>query len=117
VKASPISAVSSPNSSATSVTLKSFARLFSHAIRCAAVMSKAAPSRGRKPDATGLRSYAKSLRDRDQVAGLCGSLDLLADACANLGELMERMGHRTTRGALIYLHRRRGPPACTGGGC
>jgi integrase len=29
---------------------------------------------------------------------------LTADACANLRELMDRMGHSTTRAALIYLH-------------
>jgi hypothetical protein len=29
---------------------------------------------------------------------------LVADAGANLRELMERMGHSTTRAALIYLH-------------
>jgi len=36
---------------------------------------------------------------------LCHTGNLLtADAGANLRELMERMGHSTTRAALIYLH-------------
>jgi hypothetical protein len=29
---------------------------------------------------------------------------MVADVGANLRELMERMGHSTTRAALIYLH-------------
>jgi integrase len=30
--------------------------------------------------------------------------NLVAEAGANLGELMERMGHASSRAALIYLH-------------
>ena len=34
---------------------------------------------------------------------------LAADAGANLRELMERMGHSTTRDATVYLHGGAGP--------
>ena len=35
---------------------------------------------------------------------------LIANAGANLRELMERMGHSTSRAALVYLHSTNGRP-------
>ena len=46
-------------------------------------------------------------RHRDVIASGASSAPALpdyADADANLRELMDRMGHSTTRAAMVYLH-------------
>ena len=53
-------------------------------------------------NAPALPGGSSSRRRLPQVAG--SGNQLAADAGASLRELMDRMGHSTTRGAMVYLH-------------